>query len=83
MREMHLTQPGFTYSTCGRFTKKQRKNKKIKNILIKSCLHDNDIEMYSVHNKGKFVVAEGFIRTLKNKIYKYISSISKTEYIGK
>ena len=33
--------------------------------------------MYSTHNEGKYVVAERFIRTLKNKIYKYITSISK------
>ena len=29
MPEMHLRQPGFTYSACGPFTKKQRKNTKI------------------------------------------------------
>ena len=29
MPEMHLRQPGFTYSSCGPFTKKQRKNTKI------------------------------------------------------
>ena len=28
--EMHLRQPGFTYSACGKFTKKQRKNEKTK-----------------------------------------------------
>ena len=33
--------------------------------------------MYSTHNEGKSVVAERFIRTLKNKIYKYITSVSK------
>ena len=33
--------------------------------------------MCSTHNEGKFVVAEKFIRTLKNKIYKYMTSISK------
>ena len=33
--------------------------------------------MYSTNNKGKSVVAERFIRTLKNKIYKYMTSISK------
>ena len=27
--EMHLKQPGLTYSSCGPFTKKQRKNSKI------------------------------------------------------
>ena len=39
--------------------------------------------MYSTHNEGKFVVAERFIRTLKNKIYKYMTSISKNVYFDK
>ena len=43
----------------------------------------NDIEMYSTHNIGKYVIAERFIRTLKNNIYKYITSISKNVYIDK
>ena len=38
--------------------------------------------MYSIRNEGKSVVAEGFIRTLKTKIYKYMTSISK-KYINK
>ena len=39
--------------------------------------------MYSTHNEGKSVVAERFIRTLKNKIYKHMTSVSKTVYIDK
>ena len=39
--------------------------------------------MYSTHNEGKSVVVERFIRTLKNKIYKYMTSISKNAYIEK
>ena len=39
--------------------------------------------MYSTHNEGKSVVAERFIRTLKNKILKYITSISENVYIDK
>ena len=39
--------------------------------------------MYLIHNEGKSVVAERFIRTLKNKIYKYMTSISKNVYIDK
>ena len=46
-------------------------------------LKKNDIEMYSTHNEGKYVVAERFTRTLKTKIYKYITSISKNVYIDK
>ena len=39
--------------------------------------------MCSIHNEGKSVVAERFIRTLKTKIYKYMTSISKNVYIDK
>ena len=39
--------------------------------------------MYSTHNEGKSVVAERFIRTLKSKKYKYMTSISKNVYINK
>ena len=39
--------------------------------------------MYSTNNKGKSVVVERFMRTLKNKIYKYMTSISKNVYIDK
>ena len=48
-----------------------------------SWLEKNDIEMYSTHNEGKSVIAEGFIRTLKNKSYKYMTSISTNVYIYK
>ena len=50
---------------------------------FKKWLKDNDIEMYSTHNKGKLVVAERFIRTLKTIIYKYMTSVSKNAYIDK
>ena len=36
--------------------------------------------MYSTHHEGKSVVAERFIRTLKNKIYKHMTAISKNVY---
>ena len=39
--------------------------------------------MYSIHNEGKSVGAERFIRTLKTKIYKYMTSVSKNVYINK
>ena len=53
------------------------------NAYFKKWLRDNDIVMYSTHNEGKSVVAERFIRTLKSKIYKYMTSISKNVYIDK
>ena len=53
------------------------------NSSFKKWLKDNDIEMYSTHNKGKSVVGEGFIRTLKSKIYKHMTAASKNVYIDK
>ena len=38
--------------------------------------------MYSTHNEGKSVVAERFIRTPKNKIYKHMTASSKNVYFG-
>ena len=39
--------------------------------------------MYSTHNDGKSIVPERLIKTLNNKIYKYMTSISKNMYIDK
>ena len=50
---------------------------------MKLWLEKNDIEMYSTHNEGKSVVPERFIRTLKNKIWKYKNSVSKNVYTDK
>ena len=47
------------------------------NISFKKWLRDNNIEVYSTNNEGKSVIAERFIRTIKNKVYKYMNSISK------
>ena len=54
------------------------KGNEFDNISMKSWLQDNDIEMYSTHNEGKSV--EKFIRTLKKKNYKYMTSIPKDVY---
>ena len=53
------------------------------NSSFKKWMQDNDIAMYSTHNAGKPVVAERFIRTLKNNIYKYMTLISTNAYIDK
>ena len=50
---------------------------------FKKWLKDNSIEMYSTHNEGKSFVAERFIRTIKYRIYKYMTSISRNVYIDK
>ena len=44
---------------------------------------NNDIEMCSIHNEEKSVVAERFNRPLKTKIYRYMTSVSKNVYIDK
>ena len=59
------------------------KGSKFYNRSMKSWLEKNGIEMYSTHNEGKSAFTERFIRTLTNKIYKYMTSISKNIYIDK
>ena len=50
------------------------------NNTFKDFLKINNIEMYSTYNEGKSVVAERFIRTLKNNIFKHMTIISKNVY---
>ena len=50
---------------------------------MKSWLEKKGIEMYSTHNEGKSVIAEKFIRTLKNKIYIYMILALKNVSINK
>ena len=59
------------------------KGSEICNSSFEQSLEHNDIERYSIHNEEKSVVAERFIRTLKIKIYKYVTSISKNVNIDK
>ena len=47
---------------------------------LKKWLEDNDISMYSTYHQGKSLLAERFIRTLKYKIYKHMTAISKNVY---
>ena len=44
---------------------------------MNSFLQNNDIKMYSTHDEGKSVISKRFIRTLKNEIYKYMTSMPK------
>ena len=50
------------------------------NNVFEKWLSDNDINMYSTYNEGKSVVAERFIRTLKNKLYKHMTATGKNVY---
>ena len=53
---------------------------KFYNNLLKRLLKISSIEMYLTYNEGKSVVAERFIRTLKNKIFKHVTAISRNVY---
>ena len=52
------------------------------NNVFKNWFSDNDIIIYSTYNEGKSVVAERFIRTLKNKLYKHMTANGKNVYYG-
>ena len=52
------------------------------NTHFKKRLKNNNIEMCSTHNQGKYVAAERFIRTLKNEIYKHMTANSENIYFS-
>ena len=62
-------------SNCRPNKKWVDKGSEFYNRSMKSFLKNNNMEMYSTHKEAKSVVAARFIRTLKNKIYKYMTSI--------
>ena len=75
-------------NACKKIISKRKPNKiwvdqgsEFCNNTFKNYLKINNIEMHSTFNEGKYVVAERFIRTLKNKIYKHMTTISKNVYI--
>ena len=47
------------------------------NNVFEKWLSDDELNMYSTYNEGKSVVAERFIRTLKNKLYKHMTATGK------
>ena len=49
---------------------------------METWMQNNDIEMCSTKNERKSVV-QRFISALKNKIYKYMTSVSKNMYLDK
>ena len=53
------------------------------NRLVKSQLKNNVIEVYPTHSEEKWIVAEILTRIMKNKIFKYMTAISKNVYINK
>ena len=52
------------------------------NKLMQEWLDNNDILMYSTHNEGKSVIAERFIKTLKTKMYKKMTSNDSKSYLS-
>ena len=53
------------------------KGSEFHNNSLKKWLQDNATKMYSTNDEGKSVAGEKFIRTLKNNVYKYMTSMSK------
>ena len=51
------------------------------NSQFKKFFRDNNIEIYSTYNEEKFIAAEGFIKILKNKIYKHMTAVSKKVFL--
>ena len=82
MPEMHLKQLGFTYRVLVVHSLKiwVDQGREFYNNPFQKFLKVNKIEMYSTYNEGKSVVAERFITTLKNKIFKHMTAISKNAY---
>ena len=70
-----LNQPGFNTKILW-----VNKGSEVYNKSMESWLEKNDIENGSTHNKEKSLVGERLIRTLKNKTYKHMTSISKNMY---
>ena len=56
------------------------KGSEFENYLFKRVLKKINIKMYSIYNQGKSVVAEKFIRALKNKIYKHMTAVLNNFY---
>ena len=51
------------------------------NSQFKKFFRDNNIEIYSTYNEEKFIATEGFIKILKNKIYKHMTAVSKKVFL--
>ena len=82
------TNYNYKYFSKNEFNRKQSKiwvdkGSEFYNKSMKSWLKDYDTEMHSTQNEEKSAVAERFIRTLKNKICKYMTSVSKNVHIDK
>ena len=70
-------------NTCQKALKESNCKGEFYNWSLKPWLEKNYIEIYSTHNEQNSAVFEIFVRTFKNKIYKYLTSISKNVFIDK
>ena len=88
---MYVFQKGLLLETFATWDESNHKPSKIWvdkdseffNKSIKSWLQHNGIEVHSTFNDGKSIVVERSNRTFKNKIHKYLTSVSKNVYIDK
>ena len=71
MPELHLKQPGFTYSTCGLFTKNQERIQKFREISNLKHLHRNELDKACFAHYGAYSGSKDLAkRTISDKILK-------------
>ena len=61
--------------------KEENKGRELYKKLMQEWLDNNHILMYSTHNKGKYLTAGGFIKSLKSKIYKKMTANDSKPYL--
>ena len=83
--EMHLRQPGFTYSACGPFTKNRKRKQNFKrtedssisqNKLDKACFQHDKVLLNKVFNTAKYPKYDGYQRGLNLMVYRYFDENS-------
>ena len=76
MPEMHLKQPGFTYSACGPFTKNKERIQKLKETGDSRYIYKNEFDKACFHHDmayGDFKYLAG--RTDADKVLRDIKSM--------
>ena len=86
MPEMHLRQPGFTYSACGPFTKNKERNQRFKETGDTSYIYKNELDTACFQhdmaygdfkNSAKRTAAD---KALTDKAFKIASNQKYDEY---
>ena len=79
MPEMHLKQPGFTYSACGPFTKNKERIRKFKETGDTSYIYKNELDKACFQHDMAYVVFKASDKSLRNKTF---NNAKNTKYDG-